>query len=158
MSPTVKIFPFGPGLHEENDQRLQVSGNPRAIENLVRTKNGRLQMRRDYETLAMTASGENQGSTTSITSLQLYDLLAFGDRLLGIGVGTWAPRTAGITDYAAELFGFSSQGSSAWRRAEQPTLSPVVHLRNVGAVVRQAGTVTRYDVAAGAGQIGRAHV
>ncbi len=153
MSPTVKIFPFGPGLHEENDQRLQVTGNPRAIENLVRTKNGRLQMRRDYETLAMTASGENQGSTTSITSLQLYDLLAFGDRLLGIGVGTWAPRTAGITNYAAELFAFSSQGSSAWRRAEQPTLSPVVHLRNVGAVVRQAGSVTRYDVAAGAGRV-----
>ena len=153
MSPTVKIFPFGPGLHEENDQRLQVSGNPRAIENLVRTKNGRLQMRRDYETLAMTASGENQGSTESITSLQLYDLLAFGDRLLGIGAGTWSPRTAGITNYAAELFTFSSQGSSAWRRAEQPTLSPVVHLRNVGAVVRQAGSVTRYDVAAGAGRV-----
>jgi hypothetical protein len=141
----LQVYPFGLGLHQENDSRLQTPGVPRAIENLVRQKNGRLVKRRDYETLAMTVEPAGQ------SDLQLHDLHSFDGRLLGIGSVLASFLDATPQRGATTIYDFVDQANFAWVRTNQGALSPATQVRNVGALGKQRTSVTVQDVAAGLG-------
>ncbi len=156
MPPTVLFFPFGPGLHQENDNRLQEPGNPRAVENLIRTKNGRLRARRDYETLGMTVNGYTRsGVDRSITNLRLYDLHNFGRGVVAFGRST----QSGMNDYAQavdssqEIYSLVEQPTHVWSRPPTPALGPATLVRKMGRVGRRPSSITKADVAAGGGRV-----
>lgn len=144
--PSVQIFPFGPGLHEENDQRLQNAGTPRAVENLIRTKNGRLRPRRDYETLGMTAQ-------SGVSALRLYDLHSYGSRLLGFGRCTTSVMQAYATDACADIFELVEETVGTWRKVPQSELVAGTQARFIARTGRKPSGITRLDVAAGNGLV-----
>jgi hypothetical protein len=141
-------FPFGKGLDESVDNRLQAAGTPRAVENLVRTKNGRLKPRRDYETLAMTGQD-------AVFSIRLYDLASFGDRLLGFGACTYnpSPNVAYAVDATQEIFDLVEEPTHAWQRVPTSELGAGTRARFMGRVGRKPSSINRVDVAAGGGRV-----
>ncbi len=152
VPPTLKYFPFGRGLHQENDQRLNDAGSPRAVENLVRTKNGRLQPRRDYETLGMTVGGV----ANALSALRLYDLANFGDRLLAFGRHTQLIGQPPITyaeDATQHIYDLVEQPTHVWARTPGGELGAGTLARKIGRIGRKVGNVTRCDVAAGSGRV-----
>jgi hypothetical protein len=126
---------------------LQDPGTPRATTNLVRTKNGRLVKRRDYETLAMTMVPANQ------TGLQLHDLHSFDGRLFGVGSSLGSFFDATPQRGATVVYELVEQASFAWVRTNQSALSPATQVRHVGALGKQRTNVTVQDVAAGLGLV-----
>lgn len=146
--PSLQIFPFGKGLHQENDTRLQDPGTPRAVENLIRTKNGRLRPRRDYETIAMTG----QTGTVNVSSIRLYDLAAFGDRLLGFGRCTASFMVDYATDAISDIFDLVEEPTHAWQRVPTSELGAGTRARFLGRVGRKPSSIDRVDVAAGGGR------
>lgn len=156
MPPTVLFFPFGPGLHQENDNRLQEPGNPRAVENLIRTKNGRLRARRDYETLGMTVNGYNRsGSDRTITELRLYDLHNYGRGIVAFGRSTAAFMNdyAEAIDSSQEIYSLVEQPANVWSRPPTPALGVGTLVRKMGRVGRRPSSITKADVAAGGGRV-----
>jgi hypothetical protein len=146
VPPQIQSFPFNRGLHQDNDSRLQEPGVPRAIENLVRTKNGRLRPRRDYETLAMTCQ-------TNVTAMRLYDLAGFGDRLLGFGRCDTNANITYTTDANADIFDLVEEPTHAWQRVPASELGAGTQARFMGRVGRKPSSVDRVDVAAGGGRV-----
>lgn len=140
------VHPFDSGLKEENDGRLRAPGTPRAVEELIRTKNGRLRVRHDYETIANTETG-------GIANLTLHDLHQFENRLLAIG-----HDDLGILDLtpqrgATAVFELIELPGGNWRRSNQSELSPATQVRHVGALGKQDTPVSVMDMAAGAGLV-----
>ena len=144
--PTLQFFPFGVGLHQENDDLLQNAGTPRALENFVRTKNGRLEARKDYETLALTAPN-------GVTALRLYDLHGFGDRLLAFGRCTVANNIDYPIDANERIFDLVEQPTHNWSRAPMGELVQAQRARKLGRIGRKVNSITRMDVAAGGGLV-----
>jgi hypothetical protein len=149
--PSIQFFPFGPGLHQENDDLLQLAGAPRAIENLQRTKNGRLCPRRDYETLAMTARETTLSGLTELTDLQLFDLAAYGGRLVAFGDDASTERFSEARG-ARALYELVEASGHAWLKRRNCELGRASNVRFV-AGLEQTNDITRHDVAAGAGYV-----
>lgn len=149
----LKYFPFGRGLHEENDPRLNDAGSPRAVENLVRTKNGRLQARRDYETIAMTGVGSSNGGTGALTNLRLYDLAEYSGRILGMGRADFAGERTHVTDTLQRVFDLVEEPTGNWRRAPTSELPAGSQARMVGRIGRKPTSVLTLDVAATGGLV-----
>lgn len=149
--PTIQFFPFGPGLNQANDELLQDAGRPREIVNLVRTKNGRLCPRRDYETVAMTARVLSSSGLTSLTDLQLFDLAAYGDRLVAFGDTEESERFSGSRG-ARFLFELVDTANHAWLLRPNAQLGWATNARFI-AGLEQTSAITRHDVAAGAGYV-----
>lgn len=154
VPPTVKMFPFGRGLHQENDQRLNDAGSPRAIENLVRTKNGRLQARRDYETIAMTGTGSSFGGTGALDNLRLYDLAEYSGRILGFGRADNIALRSHAVDATQSVFELVERPTGNWRRAPTSELVAGTQARMVGRIGRKFNTIVTLDCAAGGGLVG----
>jgi len=144
--PSIQYFPFGPGLHEENDNLLQNAGTPRAVENLIRTKNGRLCPRRDYETLGTTAQD-------GVSNLRFYDLAGFGPRLLAFGRCATNQNIAyaQANDATERIFELVEQPTHVWSRVPGGELGAGTLARKIGRVGRKISSITRVDVAAGSG-------
>jgi hypothetical protein len=141
MASNVRSFKFGDGFHQENDDRTLEPGQPRAVENLVKLKNGALGMRLDYDALAVT--------TPSGNGCKLFDLHEFNGRLMGIGC-----RTSGTIPI--DLYEFVNQPQFAWRPSdpnEFRRLSPVTVVRNMGRLPSQGFDALPSKVAAGAGLV-----
>jgi hypothetical protein len=120
MAASTRYFSFGAGYHQETDDRLLEAGKPRAVENLVKLKDGALGMRLDYEALAVT--------TPSGNGCKLFDLHEFNGRLMGLGC-----RTSG--SIPIDLYEFVNQPAFAWRPSdpnENRRLTPVTGVRNMG--------------------------
>jgi hypothetical protein len=144
-------FPFGKGLNQADDDRMLTPGVPRAIENLVVAKNGRLAMRFDYDALAMTLPS---GATFS-----LFDLCNYGNtRLLGLGQltsGAFAAQTPGVQ----QVYEFVNQSTFGWTNSRAtgavlegtPMLSLGAYPRIVGNIIGQTATIATMDCAAGNG-------
>lgn len=147
------MFPFGRGLHQENDQRLNDAGSPRALFNLVRTKNGRLQARRDYETIANTGTGSGASGTGALTNLRLYDLAEYSGRLVGFGRADFLSMRNHANDATADVFELLEQPTGNWRRAPISELPAGTQARLVGRIGRKPNSITTLDVAAGAGLV-----
>lgn len=143
-------YPFGRGLHQENDNRMQEHGTPRALENLVRTKNGRLRPRRDYETLGMTGQG-------FVNNLNLFDLAVFGDRLLAYGHAGGAPSGSAsypTADFGCDyLFELVEEPLGPWRRRGPAFIAQASEVRSMGRLPKFPRECTNYDVAAGDGRV-----
>lgn len=152
MAP-VQIFPFGRGLHEEVDQRLNDAGSPRALQNLRRTKNGRLLARRDYETIAMTGTGSSANGTGALDNLRLYDLAEYSGRLLGLGRADFNQLRTHATDGIQFVFELLERPTGNWRRAPTGELPAGTQARMIGRVGRKPNSVTTLDVAAGGGLV-----
>jgi hypothetical protein len=146
MAASIQFFPFGPGLHQENDERLQDAGAPRAVENLIRTKNGRLQPRRDYETIALTGQ-------SGVSNIRLYDLAGYGDRLLGFGRCTVSSAIDYTADSTADIFDLVEQPTHAWQRVPTAELGAGAQARFIARTGRKPSSITRIDVAAGGGRV-----
>lgn len=146
VPPTLKYFPFGRGLHQENDQRLNDAGSPRAIENLVREKNGRLQVCRDYETIAITGQ-------SGVTNIRLYDLATYGSRLLAFGRCQVSTNINYSVDATADIFDLVEQPLYNWQRVPTSELGAGTHARFLGRVGRKPSSINRIDVAAGGGRV-----
>lgn len=144
--PSLQFFPFGKGLHQENDPRLQDPGTPRAVENLIRTKNGRLRPRRDYETLAMTGQ-------SGVTGIRLFDLHEFSDRLLAFGRCDVSSSVPYGTDAAADIFDLVEEPTHTWARAPTSELGAGTRARFLARVGRKPSSINRVDVAAGGGRV-----
>jgi hypothetical protein len=144
--PTLQFFPFGPGLHQENEDVLQNAGVPRAIENFVRTKNGRLEARKDYETLALTAQ-------SGVSALRLYDLAELGERLLAFGRCTTSLQMDYANDATERIFELVEQPTHAWSRVPSGELGAGTLARRIGRVGRKLNSVDQVDIAAGGGLI-----
>lgn len=144
--PSLIVHPFDRGIHQENDGRLQIPGTPRATENLVRTKNGRLRVRHDYETLAMTVEPVQ-------TDLQLHDLCSFDGRLFGIGSSASGLLEATVQRGAVAFYEFVNQSGFAWFRTNQSALSPATQVRHIGALGKLDNSVSIQDAAAGLGLV-----
>lgn len=149
MTIQTLTFPFLLGLQQSVEDRLLDPGRPRAIENLSITKRGRLRMRSDYDSLAMTL----QISGT----LNLYDLVSWNGRLLGLGEGT---ATGFDTQSPVDVIEYVNQPLFAWRRATTSVTSHrtdrlplATYPRNVGRVQDRAISVTKLDIAAGGGRV-----
>lgn len=143
MSVT-KNFPFVMGLNQSVDDRLLDPGRPRAIENLVIEKKGRLRMRYDYDALA---------STTSDGNLRLYDLHLLSGKLLGLSQFDGQDDTA-PTNYIQGVHQYTGVAANAWTRLSQPALPAAARARNVGFIALQVLSVSTMDVAAGDGIVG----
>ncbi len=142
--PTLQFFPFGPGLHQENEDLLQNAGTPRAIENFVRTKNGRLEARKDYETLGLTAQ-------SGVSDLRLYDLAQLGDRLLAFGRCTTSGMLSYATDANERIFELVEQPTHVWSRTPTGELGAGTLARRLGRVGRKLISIDQVDIAAGGG-------
>jgi hypothetical protein len=148
MAYSTRWFKFGDGFHQETDDRLLEPGQPRAVENLIKLKNGALGMRLDYDALAVT--------TPSGNGCKLFDLHEFNGRLVGLGC-----RTSGTIPI--DLYEFVNQPQFAWRPTdplELPRLCPVTALRNMGRMPNRAQgktTLTNAKVAAAAGLVAMAY-
>lgn len=142
--PTLQFFPFGPGLHEENENLLQNAGTPRAVENFVRTKNGRLEARKDYETLGLTAQ-------SGVTDLRLYDLAELGDRLLAFGRCTTSLQMVYAADANERIFELVEQPTHVWSRTPTGELAQGTLARRLGRVGRKLISIDQVDIAAGDG-------
>ncbi len=147
------MFAFGRGLHQENEQRLNDAGSPRALENLVRTKNGRLQARRDYETIAMTGTGSSTGGTGALTNLRLYDIAEYSGRLLGFGRADYAGERTHATDGIQHVFELLERATGNWRRAPTAELPNASQARLVGRIGRKPSSVVSLDIAATGGLV-----
>lgn len=147
------MFPFGRGLHEENDPRLQDPGTPRAMENLVRTKNGRLKARRDYETIAMTGVGSTSPNTGTLNNLRLYDIAEFGDRLVGFGRADSSVAQNHSTDSTQDIFDLVEQPTGNWRRAQYGELGQGTWARLCGRLGRKVESIEVGDIAADGGRV-----
>jgi hypothetical protein len=125
---------------------MQEPGDPRAVENLVKLKNGRMGVRFDYDPLAVT--------TQSGGALTLYDLAEFDGRLLGFGqVAGALPLPTTSPQDVIEYLGRPLYG---WRPTDaegEPRLALATAVRNVGRVPTQALPVDTMDVAAGGGLV-----
>jgi hypothetical protein len=144
--PQIQFFAFGKGLNEANENRLQEPGTPRAVENLIRTKNGRLRPCRDYETLAMTCQ-------TGVTSMRLFDLAGFGNRLLGFGRCTVSSAVTYAVDAVSDIFDLVEEPTHAWQRVPTSELGAGTRARFMGRVGRKPSSINRVDVAAGGGRV-----
>lgn len=144
--PNLTYFAFGKGLNEANDQRLQEPGTPRQVSNLIRTKNARLRPRRDYETLAMTGQ-------SGVSSIRLFDLHEFGDRLLGFGRCTVSSNVSYATDATADIFDLVEEPTHAWQRVLTSELGAGTRARFLGRAGRKPSSIDRVDVAAGGGRV-----
>ncbi len=151
--PTLQFFPFGPGLHEENENLLQNAGVPRAIENFVRTKNGRLEARKDYETIANTGTGSQPSGTGALDNLRLYDLAEYSGRLLGFGRADFSAMRAHATDATEQVFELLERPTGNWRRAPTAELPAGTQARMVGRIGRKPNAVLTLDIAAGGGLV-----
>jgi hypothetical protein len=147
------MFQFGIGLHEENDNRTQMPGAPRSVENLVRTKNGRLQARRDYETIAATGTGNNAGGEGTMSGLRLYDLAEYSGRLLGFGRADSNSRTSYAVDATESIFELLERPTGNWRRALSGDLAQATKARLIGRVGRKINSVEVLDAAAADGLV-----
>jgi hypothetical protein len=145
-----RFFLFGRGLHQDTDARIQDPDAPRAIENLVKRKNGRLGVRYDFDALTMT---EQSGGT-----LTLYDLFAYDDRLFAMGkVGTGPAAPTDIAEYVA-------QPAYGWLMGEVGVLmrlSQVTNLTNLFTSETEQEVTLAFDnvvdVAAGSGRVVTVH-
>lgn len=153
MAASIQFFPFGPGLHQENDERLQNAGTPRAIENLIRTKNGRLRPRRDYETIAATGTGSTGQGTGALTNLRLYDLAAYGSGIVGFGRADNSTQRSHATDSTQDVFELVEQPTGNWRRAQTGALGQGTRARKVGRLGRKAISIETMDIAAANGYV-----
>lgn len=148
MAASTRYFSFGAGYHQETDDRLLEAGKPRAVENLVKLKDGALGMRLDYEALAVT--------TPSGNGCKLFDLHEFNGRLMGLGC-----RTSGTIPI--DIYEFVNQPQFAWRPSdplELPRLCPVTNVRNMGRMPNRAESKTSLPmvkVAATAGLVAMAY-
>lgn len=141
MAYSVRYFKFGDGYHQETDDRTLEPGQPRAVENLIKLKNGALGMRLDYDALAVT--------TPSGNGCKLFDLHEFNGRLVGFGC-----RTSGTIPI--DLYEFVNQTPFAWRPTdpnENRRLCPVTNVRNMGRLPAQGGEAFPSKIAAGAGLV-----
>lgn len=153
MPPTIQFFPFGTGLHQENDDRLQNAGAPRSVENLVRTKNGRLQARRDYETIEATGSGNDVGGEGTMSNLRLYDLAEYSGRLLGFGRADSNGNVPYSEDSTESIFELIERPTGNWRRALAGDLGQGTRARLIGRIGRKVNSVNVVDAAAGDGLV-----
>jgi hypothetical protein len=147
--PSILSFTFGKGLGEDTDNRLQEPGTPREVRNLVRTKNGRLEMRRDYDVIANTlppAAFAGGG-----TGLELFGLQSFGDRLIGLGDSLHSDEPAKAANACVKAFALVERPDFNWAASLQPFLSCVTHMRDVDGLVTIPNGMTRMDTAAGGG-------
>lgn len=151
--PTLSFFPFGKGLHQENDSRLQDAGTPRAVENLIRTKNGRLCPRRDYETIAMTGTGSNSGGTGPLSNFRLYDLAEYNGRVLGFGRADFSSKRAHLVDSTQDVFELLEVATGNWRRAPTADLCQGTEARFVGRIGRKPNSIDIVDIAAANGLV-----
>ena len=142
----LQVFAFNRGLHQENDDRLNEPGTPREVENLIRTKTGRLRPRHDYETLAMTGQ-------SGVSNIRLYDLAAFGTRLLGFGRCQVSTNVNYAVDATADIFDLVEEPTHAWQRVPTGELGAGTRARFIGRVGRKPTSVDRIDVAAGGGRV-----
>jgi hypothetical protein len=149
--PQFQYFPFGPGLHQENDDLLQNTDAPRAIENLIRTKNGRLCPRRDYETIAMTARETTLSGLTALSDLQLFDLAEYDGRLVAFGDDASTEQFSEARG-ARALYELVEASGHAWLKRRNCQLGRASNVRFV-AGLEQTNDITRHDVAAGAGYV-----
>jgi hypothetical protein len=141
-----RFFLFGKGLHQDTDPRIQDPDAPRAIENLVKRKNGRLGVRYDFDALVMT---EQTAGT-----LTLYDLFAYDDRLFAMGkVGTGPAAPTDVAEYVA-------QPTFGWLMSDvalRPRLTQVTNLTDLFTSQTDqelTGTTDNIvDVAAGSGRV-----
>lgn len=147
--PTIQFFPFGPGLNQANDELLQEAGRPREIVNLQRTKNGRLCPRRDYETIGMNARETSLSGLDALDDLQLFDLAAYGDRLVAFGDDDSAEQFSGSRG-ARALYELVEASTHEWLKRRNCELGRATNVRFV-AGLEQTNDITRHDVAAGAG-------
>ncbi len=145
MAVSTKYFPFSKGLMQSDDDRLLEPGRPRAIENLVILKNGRLGMRFDYDALPSTITG-------GASSPKFLDLHNLGDGLIALGTAN-VGADVGPVDAVRSAFGYIGQPSFAWRALAQGALSEATLARNVGQITLQSTDVTQVDVAAGGGLV-----
>jgi hypothetical protein len=148
MTRTVQYFPFGAGLHQENAEVLQNPGAPRAIENLVRTKNSRLVPRRDYETIANTGTGSSAAGTGSMTNLRLYDIAEYNGGLVGFGRCDEDSTRSHAHDSTQTIFELIEQPTGNWRRPPTGELAQGTEARLIGRLGRQVESVTICDIAA----------
>jgi len=148
-----KFFAFGRGLHQENDQRLNDAGSPRALENLVRSKNGRLQARRDYETIAMTGIGSSSGGTGALNNLRLYDIAEYSGRIVGMGRADFSNERAHATDSLERVFDLVEKPTGNWRRPPWSELPAGTQARMVGRIGRKPTSVLSLDIAATGGLV-----
>lgn len=118
MALKTRFFVFGKGLAQDTDDRLKDADAPRAIENLVKRKNGRLGVRYDYDALAMT---ERSGSP-----LTLFDLHTYNDRL--IGLGTADTRTNKVPRDVVE---YVNQPTHGWVQGDTQNVMALSFASNV---------------------------
>lgn len=144
--PSLQVIPFGKGYAEDNDARLREPGTPRAVENLIRTKNGRLRVRHDYETLGMTGQ-------SGVLAIRLFDLAGFGDRLLAFGRCTVSSAITYADDATADIFDLVEQPTHVWQRVPTSELGAGTLARFMGRVGRKPASIDRIDVAAGGGRV-----
>ncbi len=147
------MFPFGRGLHQENDQRLNDAGSPRALENLIREKNGRVRPRRDYETIAMTGTGSSSGGTGTLDNLRLYDLAEYSGRILGFGRADFSNERLHATDSLEHIFDLVERPTGNWRRPPASELPAGTQARMVGRIGRKPSSVLSVDIAATGGLV-----
>lgn len=144
MPPTTRFFPFVSGLSQSVDDRMLDPGRPRAIENLVIEKKGRLRMRYDYDALQSSSSDAN---------LRLYDLHVLSGKLLALSQFDGQDDTA-PTNYIEGIHQYTGIAANAWVRLSQPALPPAARMRSIIYLALQVSTVTIMDVAAGNGIVG----
>lgn len=146
------FFPFGAGLHQETDDRLQDPGTPREIRNLVAAKKGRLETRKDYDALPM---DNDQGTT-----MTLFDVHDFKGRLVAFAdieaVVTPASPTD-VVEYVGQPTGAwrgtSSQRSGSILSDPGPRLGLVTGVRDIVTPAFERDTSYQFDVAAGGGRV-----
>lgn len=146
--PQVQTFAFNRGLHQEDDNRLREPGTPRAVENLIRTKNGRLRPRRDYETIALTGQ-------SGVSNIRLYDLAGFGSRLVAFGRCQVSSNVnySAANDATADIFDLVEEPTHNWTRVPTSELGAGTRARFLGRVGRKPSSIDRLDVAAGDGRV-----
>lgn len=144
---------FGRGLHQEDDPRLQEAGTPRELSNLIRTKNGRLKARRDYETIAMTGTGSGSQGTGTLNNLRLYDIAEFGDRLVGFGRSDSSVAVNHATDSTQNVYDLLEQPTGNWRRAQFGELGQGTWARLCGRIGRKVESIEVADLAATNGRV-----
>lgn len=149
-------IPFGKGLDQRTDDRLNDPDRPRATTNLQRDKEGRLVPRPGYDALGV---GLDTSSVTAGNAF-LTDIYSYrGDRLVGIGYGSGSgalPRPARPTD----LFEHRADLGNGidWRQTDgdyQSRLCSVTHLRNLPGLPDV--NVSSPGVAAGGGLVATVH-
>jgi hypothetical protein len=146
--PQMLSFPFGKGLHQENDERMQEPGNPRSIFNLIRKKNGRLETRLDYDAIANTVFDD--------TGLELFDLHTLGDQLVGFGDSKLAIapiEPARAANVVSKVYSLVERASANWVKNEPGWLSLATQVRQVGNLQTVPDGISSCDIAAGNGLV-----